>query len=225
MTLTAPGVRVHVDKRTGKVCLCTKPGGVNLPVWHAEKGLNFTHFVRDLRRLMGDYDDVQYFRGVEAQERHALHDHLLVRCRGDLVAKKEAIRRLAIKHGFGHSLDLRWARPGDAGYIAKYVSVSCDKKAEVPWLDKASGELVRPRFRTWTATRRWGLTRRKLKEQQVEWVRAQASKRSAVEEARQGVDGAPPRASSHGQSGYCPLDSYTASYPEPGSAPVEGRGW
>jgi hypothetical protein len=226
LTITPPGDREHVDTRTGKVCRCTPPGGVHLARWHGEKGVNFTHFVRDLRRMMGPRDDVQYFRGVERfKRRAALHDHLLVRCRGDLVAKKEAVRRLAIKHGFGHSIDLRWARPGDEGYVAKYVTDSVDHRAEVMWLDVATGELTRgARCRTWTATRRWGPAMKELRAQQVAWARQRDAERVAGVQARQG-DASHPLPFPAGAADVCPLDSYTASYPSPGSAPVDGRGW
>jgi hypothetical protein len=194
--------------------------------------LNFTHFMRDLRRMMGDHDDVQYARGVEPQMkryhrtgRMLLHDHLLIRCRGDLVAMKEAVRRLAIKHGFGHEIDLRWARPGDEGYIAKYVVDACTERPSVEWRDAKTGEVTRgSRARPMTKSARWGLTMKELKRQQIAWARQRAAERVAGVEARQGDAGhALPDAVEPGACG--PLDSYTASYPDPGSALAEGRGW
>jgi hypothetical protein len=214
-----------MDTRTGKVCECTPEGGVNLAWWHGTKGARWTHFLRDFRRMFGVHDDVQYFRGVEPQRRGALHDHVLVRCRGDVVAMGERVRQLAIRHGFGHEMKLVWMRAGDPSYIAKYVSDACNELANVEWLDVQTGEITRgARCRTWTASRRWGLTRKELKRQQAAWCRRTAAERQAGEQARQGVAGqALPTDVVASRTG--PLDSYTASYPGAGSALVEGRGW
>lgn len=50
------------------------------------------------------------------------------------------LRLLAIKHGFGHEVDLQAVRgEGVASYCAKYVSKSAADREELPWVDKATG--------------------------------------------------------------------------------------
>jgi hypothetical protein len=77
--------------------------------------------------------------------------------------------------GFGCVLDLDPIQPGDlraAAYVSKYVSKATDTRDEVPWVadvaDESTGE-VRPmhtsaRYRTWSASRNWGMTMKALRE-------------------------------------------------------------
>jgi len=186
-------------------------------VWHQSKGLRFTHFMRDVRRLVSSHDDLQYFRGVEPQEREVLHDHLLVRCRTDLLRLLPQLRALAKVHGFGW-VDVRPARPGDESYIAKYVSDACDVVHQVAWLDAATGEVMRgARCRTWTASRRWGHSMAEVKRQQRAWVRQAGAGRAGA----LGVSPAPgaPAIVVAGTRSGPALDPYTGSYPSP---PAEG---
>jgi hypothetical protein len=162
--------------------------------------------------MMGPHDDVQYFRGVEPQRRGALHDHVLLRCRGDVVAMREQVRALAIRHGFGHSLDLRWARQGDEGYVAKYVTDSVDGRANVEWLDVETGEVTTgARCRTWTSTRRWGATMRELRAQQRAWVRQRAAEQACGAGRQDGTAAGASVAAATWPG--AALDHYTASYP------------
>jgi hypothetical protein len=220
LTLTAPGNDVHVNKWTDQPCRCTPPGGVDLPWWNATKSKRWNRFLRDLRRLMGPHDDVQYGRGVEAQRRGALHDHVLVRCRGDLVALKEAVRQLAMDHGFGHEVDLRWARPGDEWYLAKYVSVTCDQVDQVEWRDLDTGFVtIGARCRTWTTSRRWGLTMKELKRQQREWtLQEQDAERRRT--GPSGPDAGAPAVHVQRPADVWALDPSTGSYAKP-----DADGW
>ena len=89
----------------------------------------------------------------------------------------------------GHSIDVRWVRPGDPNYIAKYVTDACDERRNVPWLDEATGEVVYgARCRAWTSSRNWGLTMRELRAQQVAWAR-NSCRADGRREARQGDAG------------------------------------
>lgn len=184
LTVTAPGQRVH-RRPDGSVCACTPPGGVSVAGWNYRSGERFNRFMQDLRRR---YGNVQYARAAEIQGRGAIHFHILFRSCGyrGLSAQEAAlasgdpdapIRLLAMKHGFGHEVDLQMVE-GDwaAGYCAKYVSKSCDSREGVPWmaLDPDSGELIEVRghgrFRTWTSSRRWGSTMAEVKRAQAAWV-------------------------------------------------------
>jgi len=73
------------------------------------------------------------------------------------------LRRLAIKHGFGHSF--KWDTKGAGGelgpsrvarYVSKYVGKSVDALQRVPWPSpEYLGQRV-TRFRVWTRSRAWG---------------------------------------------------------------------
>jgi hypothetical protein len=122
--------------------------------------------------------DLEYFKAAEVQRRGALHYHVLLRREhgGVLAVSTGALRRLALRHGFGHSVDVQHVQPGHAAYVAKYVGKAADARPDVPWCGKRwtggawvrkdTGEICsRPRrevasyaptYRTWTASRRWG---------------------------------------------------------------------
>jgi hypothetical protein len=191
VTLTAPGSRPH-RLPSGAVCRCTPPGGVDLARWNADAGPRFNRFMRDLRRLLDD-DGLQYFRAVEVQRRGALHYHLLLR-RDDgapTVIPLRALRELALKHGFGHSVDAQPVQSGHAAYVAKYVGKAADSRRDVPWrgsrwvvkrgfVDPLTGEILpderrrvpswSPTYRTWTASRRWGRSMAEVRAAQAHHV-------------------------------------------------------
>lgn len=193
LTLTAPGDAVHYDRR-GNQCRCTPDGGIDLREWNANGAKRWNRFLRDLSVLIGCdivwTDDhgkrhrkqgLVYFRATEVQRRGALHYHVLIR-RSDkrpIRVKKSDIRKLALRHGFGHSVDVQRMQPGHAQYVAKYVAKASDQRDDVPWptsrivrrvterLDETTGELykrakmvrvmtVRATYRTWSASRAWG---------------------------------------------------------------------
>lgn len=190
VTLTAPSWRphriMHKGGRVGPWCRCTGGGASDLAAWNATAGARWNRFVQDVRRETGV--DVQYFKGAEVQRRGALHFHVLVKAPGTmpLFLSVAAVRRLALKHGFGHEVDVQ---PIDSrrhvGYVAKYVSKAAADRPEVPWrgrrrverVDKATGEMVkgwrpscRPTYRTWTASRGWGASMRQIRADQQHHV-------------------------------------------------------
>jgi len=183
VTLTAPSDRDQHCRRHRKcdgrragcvVCECTPAGGVDLGQWNRDHGRNWNRFCQDVRRLLGQH--VEYFRGVELQGRGALHDHVLFRMHVGGVINVGALRALAIKHGFGHEVDVQAvADHKPAVYVAKYVSKSVDDRRYMPWADE-SGRPVpgNRRLRTWTASRRWGATMKDLRAAAVEWARSGA---------------------------------------------------
>jgi hypothetical protein len=142
--------------------------------------------MQDLRR---SYGRLQYARAVEIQDgkrrtdgvgRGALHFHVLVRAdRPDLILRDYRVsdphcsmRLLVEEHGFGHELDIKVVAVATSWYCAKYVSKSADARYSMPWLDLSTGELVNGygRYRTWTASREWGLTMKALRQIQKAWA-------------------------------------------------------
>lgn len=137
LTLTAPGAAPH-RLPSGQRCPCTPVGGTDIGRWNGSSSVRWNRFLRDLRRLLGDLD---YFRAVEVQRRGALHLHVILRLSAlSRPPALSAIRRLAVHHGFGHSVDLQGlsaaavdAAGGPAGYVAKYVAKAADQRCDVPW--------------------------------------------------------------------------------------------
>lgn len=163
LTLTAPGVRQH-RMPSGDWCPCTPPGGVELGEWNASHSKRWNHFRTAMRR---EYPDVQFMRGVEVQTRGALHDHALIWSPAPL--SKSYLKALAMRAGFGHSLDLAVCEPGSkraAYYVSKYVTKATDSREQVPWVidqvDQETGVVdrleVAGRYRTWSCSREWGMT-------------------------------------------------------------------
>ena len=200
LTLTPRGSRQHCYRGCQvpcehRKCPCTPPGGASMAEDNGSIGLRYNRFLRDLRRLLGD---VQYFRAVETQQRGGLHLHTLLRLESVLLvtpALRTSVRRLAMRHGFGHEIDLQVA--GDdarsarllAWYCAKYVSKAVSDRPEVPWrrwrqpvaavVGPTSGEVFRDAvkgspatYRTWTASQRWGSSMGSVKAAQRAWVRS-----------------------------------------------------
>jgi hypothetical protein len=161
LTVTAPGRRAH-DIRPGQPCRCTPEGGVDLADWNVGAAGRWNRLVLELSRLVGadlvTYDEdgrvhrrtgLSYFRGAEVQRRGALHFHVLIRRRDGaaLAVSKHELRRLAIKHGFGHEVDVQPVTPDHAAYVAKYVSKSANDRREVPWAGRAYARPVNPAHR------------------------------------------------------------------------------
>jgi hypothetical protein len=155
---------------------------------------------------------VQYFKATEVQDRGALHLHVPLRLVVGTRLHLPTIRKLAIAHGFGHSVDLT-AIKNESGlrYVAKYVAKASAMRSSVPWrkVDQDSGELrLSPTYKTWSASRSWGLTMAMVKQQQREWVLAGGG-------LDQPEAGGPPGA------GTAPLDSYAIRYTTAPTPPIE----
>lgn len=173
LTLTAPSERGAHLLPNGRRCRCTPEGGVNLAEWNGRATQRLNHLLTDLRRRLNL--DLQYFRAVEIQQRGAIHYHLLVRVPQGQVLKlpKSELRRLAIRQGFGHEVDLGQVSDERAArYCAKYVSKSADDRQSMPFMDRLTGELMdgHGRYRVWTASRRWGWSMLDLRRNQQEWA-------------------------------------------------------
>jgi hypothetical protein len=201
LTLTAPGGVSH-RLPSGQLCPCTPRGGVDLPAWNADAGRRWNRFVTELRR---EYGETVYFKATEVQRRGALHLHVLIRFdaapfdRAGRPLSVASVRRMAVKHGFGHSVDLQGIAAGHAAYVAKYVAKAADARGDVPWrgtklqrgkpVVTADGELLgyvfpngdledrtrrrwpswSPSYKTWTASRTWGESMAAVRAAQSHW--------------------------------------------------------
>ena len=168
LTLTAPGRRQHRQKwsreHAGEMCPCTPAGGVDLARWNASHSARWNHLRTVMKRR---HPGLEFFRGVEVQERGALHDHALIWSPTPIPMSE--LRAIALAAGFGHSVDLAPVVPGskrEAYYVSKYITKATDQRADVPWwgqrVDYSTGEvsegIVDGRYRTWSMSKGWGDT-------------------------------------------------------------------
>jgi len=162
LTVTAPGDRRHRVGRSGPWCECTPEGGVDLAEWNASHSRRWNHLRTSLRR---DHPGLEFMRGVEVQDRGALHDHAMIWSPTELSV--DEVRRRAIAAGFGHEVEMPPVEPGSrkaAYYVSKYVTKATDARDRVPWaadvVDLQTGEVSRGRvsgrYRTWSCSRGWG---------------------------------------------------------------------
>jgi hypothetical protein len=154
----------------GAACAChleNAPDG--LATWNASASAAWNR----LRTALARSTDLDFFRAVEVQRRGALHLHVIVWSRDPLDVG--VVQALALAAGFGCVIDLQPLRPEHARYVAKYATKGSDGRDSVPWarvvqvLDEDTGELLDlvnpdPTFRTWSASRGWGLTMRAIRE-------------------------------------------------------------
>lgn len=209
VTLTAPGSERHRVGRSpqGPWCPCTPAGGVDLARWNGEAAARWNRLQWDIKRVCGV--EFEYFRAVEAQERGALHFHVLVRVTAGAMVPLAKLRRLAIRHGFGHEVDVQEladenGRERAAGYCAKYVSKASGDREAVPFVHRATGEVGAGRWRTWTCSRRWGSSMKAIRRAQFEWwLQQQADGRSGSDAGRRAPE--------------APLDPSTTDYASGGS--------
>lgn len=168
LTLTAPSEKGQ-HRHRGFVCPCTPAGGIHLATWNGRAVDRWNDFHRALEREVGQ--DVAYFKGVEVQGRGALHLHVIIRCERPLMIRTSRLRALAMRHGYGHEVDLRPNVDMRAGsYVSKYVSKSCDERRRAPYVHRVTGEVGNGRWRAWTASRDWGMTMGRLKASQAAWA-------------------------------------------------------
>jgi hypothetical protein len=102
------------------------------------------------------------------------------------------VRRLAIRAGFGHSVDLAPCEAGSrkaAYYVSKYVTKATDARESVPWaadlVDLDTGEVTRGviagRYRTWSMSREWGDTMAAVRARAAAYALVKRDERDAVE--------------------------------------------
>lgn len=180
LTLTAPSFTEHgrfVPGRRGDHGRCpsgcgSAPG--DLASWNATAAAAWNRLRLSLSRLS---PGLEFFRVVEVQKRGALHLHVIVWADAPLLVGQ--VHAAALAAGFGCVLDLRPIRSGrdarHAAYVAKYATKASDQRGDVPWarpvavVDAETGEVTQhvnpdPTYRTWSASRSWGLTMRDIRE-------------------------------------------------------------
>lgn len=187
LTLTAPSWvphRIMFGRRVGPWCECTGGGCSDLAEWNATAGRRWNELITELRRL---YGDLEYFRAAEVQRRGALHVHVLIRRRdgSPLAIRADKLRRLAVRLGWGHSIDIQPVVEAHWAYVAKYAAKASSDRIIVPWrgvrkrqrVDRETGEVTRvevesayPSYRTWTSSRRWGDTMASVKAAQRHYL-------------------------------------------------------
>lgn len=189
LTLTAPAAEEHQQwvvgwdgKSERPVCGCDEGLAAGLGVWNAAASSHWNRLRTSLKRL---YPGLEYFKAVETQTRGAIHYHLPIWSGTPMNAVE--VQALALRAGFGCVIDLGAIATGDlraAAYVSKYVSKATDTRDEVPWqadvVDEVTGEVrlmhTEARYRTWSASRGWGMTMRAVREM----IREAAVRRAAV---------------------------------------------
>jgi hypothetical protein len=215
LTLTAPS-DVDRHKYRGGWCPCTPAGGVDLATWNGSMARRWNQFITDVRRTIGE---CEYFAAKESQVRGALHLHVPIRFAVGVRVRLSKLRALAIRHGFGHAVDLQVLEDDRAaGYVSKYVTKAAEDRASVPFVHAVTGEVGPGRWRTWSASRRWGSTMAQVRAAQRAWWSEAVSSG--------GVPGGPRTASEAAEAGAQgvavggPLDINTASYASGSVVPV-----
>jgi len=142
----------------------TAPGkGTDLAAWNTDSGRCWNRMALLLRR----FDlTIQYLRAAEVQQRGAIHHHVLIL--SSLPLTRNRVSRMAKRAGYGWMVDVQriTSTKAAAAYVAKYVAKAAGQRDEVPWLgdvvDDSTGVLqlgvVRARYRTWSRSRRYGIT-------------------------------------------------------------------
>lgn len=208
LTVTALGESEHCFVRGCKlaphcahpVCPCTSASNALsspelLARWNAGHSARWNHLRTLLRR---EYPGMEFMRGVEPQDgkrrkdgqgRGALHDHVMVWSPQPM--RREVVKELAMRAGFGHEVKMPEVRPGStqaAYYVAKYVTKATDARTRVPWwgdvIDYRTGEvtegMIDARYRTWSSSRSWGLTMKAVKRDCAEFARAKRAEEVAA---------------------------------------------
>jgi hypothetical protein len=86
---------------------------------------------------------------------------------------KRELRKLLIRHGFGHELTLKPmpASGGGPHYVSKYVSKSADERESVPWGRDEAGRQRRATYRAWSSSRSWPSSMKDVKaEMRAKWA-------------------------------------------------------
>lgn len=184
LTITAPGSADHrrwvqgkQRGRTRPVCECHHHGLTN-GAWNRQESACWNR----LRTALAREREVIYAGAVETQKRGLLHRHVVLFTDSHLAF--EEVQELALRAGYGCVIDVEpLENPAKAArYVAKYVTKSTAERFAVPWtkveLDHETGELVevgvRATFRLWSASQRWGVTMKQLRD----IARLQASARA-----------------------------------------------
>jgi hypothetical protein len=217
LTLTAPGAREHALPGRSIPCPCSArllADEIDMAVWNGDAVHRWNRLHQALERRLGV--TLKYFKVVEVQKRGALHLHVVIRVDRACEIRVSALRGLAIRHGFGHSVDLQKLTGSAAEracwYVAKYVSKSSDDRGEAPYVNRRTGEFGHGKWRTWTSSREWGETMSSIRAAQLAWIREGGSERT------QGAGAAEPTGACGGEA--AALDRSRARYASVVVAPL-----
>ena len=170
LTLTAPGRDDHRQWVQGRVthrpaCSCHRHG-LTMGQWNAAESACWNRLRTALVRLVGS---LAYAGAVEAQERGALHRHVVIRTETPLDPRQ--VQVLALEAGYGCVFDLQpiGSAAGMGRYLSKYVTKGGDRD-RVPWhrdrIDTSTGELTTstsPTYRLRSQSQTWGCTMRDVR--------------------------------------------------------------
>lgn len=165
LTLTAPSNAPHRQWVQGKVthrpdCDCWDHG-LTMGQWNRQESACWNRLRTAIGRIGGDF---AYAGAVEAQDRGALHRHVVIRTAEPLDSRE--LQRLALVAGYGCVMDLqKITSPAAMGrYLSKYVTKGGDRE-RVPWesvkVNLRTGELIvatSPTYRLRSQSRSWGPT-------------------------------------------------------------------
>lgn len=186
LTLTAPGDGPHKQWVQGKVrgrppCSC-HDNGLSLGQWNRQESACWNRLRTALARLTGG---MAYAGAVEAQERGALHRHVVIRTATPLLPAE--VQALALAAGYGCVYDVQGigSAAGMGRYLSKYVTKGGDRD-RVPWeavqVDHSTGEITTsnsPTYRLRSQSMDWGCTMRDVRA--VAGVQARARARYLLE--------------------------------------------
>lgn len=187
LTLTAPSSKPHRIGRNGPWCGCTSPG-LDLGQWNGLAGKRWNRLTDSLR---DEVTALEFMKVVEVQARGAIHFHALVRIVGR-APSKNAVRKLALRHGFGHEVD--WSRiPTEhkakaAQYLGKYLTKSLGDRSNTPFVHPATGEIGPGRWHAHSSSRGFGLTLGEIRERQRAWASIPPDIREAFAAERAGFE-------------------------------------
>lgn len=175
VTLTAPGA----DVLPWDLSKCSHTPGVAcsgdigceveadaLARWHHGIGLRWSHWVTDMRRVLGPGVQLEFFKTWEEQNRGALHAHAMVRVSGVCSQRRfrAAVRLCTPRQGFGRQLRVDAVNLADsravalvAGYCASYTAKNADALPELETI-RPDGTRAIGGVRAWSASRGWGET-------------------------------------------------------------------
>lgn len=189
LTLTALGAQAHALPGRTILCPCSARlllDEVDIAAWNGAAVHNWNRLHQALERRLGV--TIKYFKAVEVQKRGALHLHVLIRVESPCEIRVSAVRALAIRHGFGHSVDLQKVTDNRAAwYVSKYVTKCADERELVPYLHRKTGELGPGRWRAWTSSRVWGESMASVRASQAAWVRERTERRTQGAESTESI--------------------------------------
>lgn len=181
LTVTAPSLEPHRQWVQGQVrhrpeCSCWD-NGLSMAQWNRGESACWNRFRTGLARLVGD---LAYAGAVEAQERGALHRHVVIRSATPLTPQE--VQHLALAAGYGCVFDLQVIKSADGigRYLSKYVTKGGDRE-HVPWEDvrvnTVTGEIsvrTTPTYRLRSQSQSWGCTMREVRAVASAQARARA---------------------------------------------------